>query len=194
MTKRCAHCKQIKSLDSFGVDKRWNIPRSWCKQCSKQKAAEYRKTHPEKVKAAISKYHKNNREKHRLRNRNWRKNNPEKAKLARRNWYKRKENKIATCLRNRLYECLNGKLDGKSTWEVLGYNCKDFMQHIESQFRDGMNWHNHGKWEFDHIIPISFFEFESPDDVEFKMCWRLENIRPAWKHTNRTKTNKILAA
>ena len=38
-----------------------------------------------------------------------------------------------------------------------------------------------------HIIPQSFFEFQSTDDVEFRMCWRLENLQPLWAFDNLSK-------
>jgi len=195
----CSRCKQYKKLDEFGFDKRGkSARRSWCKECSKEYAKKHaqksRKLNPEKNREAVKKYIRNNRELHRERNRKWRLNNPEKAKKACRNWYKRRNNKITTCLGNRVYESLNGNFDRSKLWEILGYNFEKFTNHIESNFQPRMTWDNHGEWEFDHIIPISFFKFQSPEDVEFKMCWRLENIRPVWKHINKVKGNRILIA
>jgi len=200
MTKRCALCKEVKPLDSFRIDKKRNIPRNWCKQCENQKAAEYRKLHPEKAKAAIEKYRRNNKEKCRLRNRKWRKANPEKSKFASRNWYRRTRNKITECLYESIKQhvkclkCQNAEIRRKDVWEILGYSYEDFIKHIEKQFQPGMTWDNHGEWEIDHIIPASFFQFQSYEDVEFRMCWRLKNIQPLWKHQNRIKGNKILIA
>lgn len=209
----CARCKQYKKLDDFGFDKRGKaVRRSWCKQCSKENskiyAHKYRKKYPqkfqekyrEKNREAVNKYNSNNRELVSERNRKWRLNNPEKAKKACRDWYKRTKNKITECLYegiklrvNRLKN-QNAEIQRKDLWKILGYSYDDFTKHIEKRFQPGMTWGNHGEWEFDHIIPVSFFQFQSHKDVEFKMCWRLENIQPLWKHQNRQKTNKILIA
>ena len=98
------------------------------------------------------------------------------------------------CLRSAIQQALGGSLRNINTWDILGYNYAEFRKHIESHFKKGMNWNNHGKWEIDHIIPQSFFKFQSYRDVEFKMCWRLENIQPLWAKENKQKNNKILVA
>lgn len=201
----CARCKQYKKLDEFGFDKRGkSVRRSWCKECSKEYAKKhahkYRKINPEKNREAVNKYNSNNRELVRQRNRKWRSNNPQKAKNASLNWYRRTKNKITECLyasikqRVKRLKYQNAEIHRKDLWEILGYTYEDFVKHIEKKFQPGMTWDNHGEWEIDHIIPISFFCFQSPEDVEFKMCWRLENIQPLWKHQNKQKTNKILIA
>ena len=157
------------------------------KQCTLCKQA--------KAKASIEKYLKSHRQEIRLRNRNWRQANPEKAKSACRNWYRRRKNKITTCLYSSLYQAFGHGFGTINVWEILGYSYEEFTKHIESRFEDGMSWDNHGeKWEIDHIIPQNFFEFQSYRDVEFKMCWRLENIRPLWRSENKQKGNKVLVA
>jgi len=80
-------------------------------------------------------------------------------------------------------------------WErIVGYTVQDLKQHLESLFVTGMSWSNYGKngWEIDHLLPVSFFEYKNTDDVEFKMCWRLENLQPLWAKENVRKSNKIL--
>ena len=56
-----------------------------------------------------------------------------------------------------------------------------------------MSWDNYGQngWEIDHIIPVSFFQYKSTDDVEFKYCWSLCNFQPLWKKDNIEKLDKI---
>jgi len=194
MDRQCTLCKQVKPLDRFGIYKRSNTPRSWCKECCSKKADEYRRLHPEKFKASIKKYLENHRQEIRLRNRNWQKANPEKARLSCRNWYRRRRNKITMCLYSSLSQAFGRGLGTMNIWEILGYSYEEFTRHIEGRFKDGMNWDNHGEWEIDHIIPQNFFEFQSYKDVEFKMCWRLENIQPLWRRENKQKGNKALVA
>ena len=79
-------------------------------------------------------------------------------------------------------------------WEkIVSYTVQDLKQHLESLFATGMSWSNYGKngWEIDHILPVSFFEYKNTDDVEFKMCWRLENLQPLWTRDNVIKSNKV---
>jgi len=77
-------------------------------------------------------------------------------------------------------------------WAILGYSLEELKAHLEKQFQPNMSWDNYGKWHIDHIIPRSFFQFSSPDDVEFKMCWRLENLQPLWQFDNLSKHDKLL--
>lgn len=191
--KKCSHCHQIKFLNDFSPDKRKKSGRhSWCKECFRKYAENYREKYPERVRETMNKYLNENREVHRERGRQWQVNNPEKGKQACRNWYKHIKNEVTECILSRVKESLRSFIKRSDLWKILSYTCEDFIKHIENQFGDGMNWDNHGEWEFDHIIPISFFQIESYADVEFKMCWRLENIRPVWKHINKHKSNKIL--
>jgi len=191
----CSGCGKFKKLDEFGYHKKGKLGHhNNCKECSKKYSAKYRKEHPQKSREAVDKYIRNNRELCRQRIHQWRVNNPGKAKKACRNWYRRTKNKIATCLGNRVYETLDNNFDRKKLWEILGYTYEEFVKHTEKRFQPGMTWGNHGEWEIDHIIPVAFFRFQSPEDVEFKMCWRLENLQPLWKHQNKQKSNKILIA
>ena len=44
------------------------------------------------------------------------------------------------------------------------------------QFRNGISWKNYGKaWQFEHIIPASFFDFNKEQDL--KCCWSFINMR-----------------
>ena len=50
--KVCSKCKETLDLSEFGVDRRYNKPRSYCKQCCRDKEKEYRKKYPEKIRAS----------------------------------------------------------------------------------------------------------------------------------------------
>ena len=71
---------------------------------------------------------------------------------------------------------------------------KEFMDYIESLWLPGMTWENrgngYGKWNIDHIIPISFFNMA--DEVEKYMCCRWQNLQPLWWEDNIEKNDKIL--
>jgi len=56
-----------------------------------------------------------------------------------------------------------------------------------------MNWNNYGSyWHVDHIKPVALFNFNAPDDKEFKECWSLENLRPLEKIENIKKGKKYV--
>jgi hypothetical protein len=79
---------------------------------------------------------------------------------------------------------------------MVGYGLKELMVHIEKQFVDGMSWDNYGqgigKWHVDHIIPQSIFGYVNSNDLDFKCCWALSNLRPMWWDENISKGGKII--
>ena len=83
-------------------------------------------------------------------------------------------------------------------WETLvGYTVADLKLHLESQFEDWMNWENYGnkkgQWSIDHIIPISYFKNIATNEIEFRECWSLKNLRPLNHIENIRKGNKLIA-
>ena len=85
----------------------------------------------------------------------------------------------------------NGNKNGYHWEKLVGYTLNDLKKHLESQFRDGMSWDNYGEWHIDHIIPISWWKFNSYTDDEFKKCWALANLQPLWGKENHIKGNRI---
>jgi 5-methylcytosine-specific restriction endonuclease McrA len=127
----------------------------------------------------------------------WRKNNPDKMKV----YAKKSQKKVESTVRGRLgkrmshyiWKALKG-MKGNRHWELLvGYTLEMLMQHIERKFNTGMTWGNYGRhgWHIDHIIPISVFNFEKPEDVDFKKCWALSNLQPLWEADNIRKYNHL---
>ena len=82
--------------------------------------------------------------------------------------------------------------NGRHWEDLVGYTSQELREHLESLFTDGMSWGNKGKWQIDHIIPKSFFKIKEVGDVEFRMCWSLDNLQPLWAKDNILKSNKIL--
>lgn len=85
------------------------------------------------------------------------------------------------------------------TWEILvGYTLDDLYNHLETLFIDNMSWDNYGRkegnkcWEVDHIVPKSWFKYETAEDPEFKLCWSLDNLQPKWADENRSKNNRFI--
>lgn len=78
------------------------------------------------------------------------------------------------------------------TLELLGCSIIEFKEHLEKQFKEGMNWNNHKKfgWHIDHIIPTSSFDLSKEE--EQKKCFHYINLQPLWWYDNLEKSNKIL--
>jgi hypothetical protein len=137
-----------------------------CRECDRIACREWRAANPEKIAAAVKR---------------WRKLNPDKvaAQNARRHLHRAVGCAVAKSLRA-------GKQGRK--WESLvGYTCAELRDHLARQFTKGMSWANYGEWHVDHILPKAMFNFDSPDDPDFRVCWALPNLRPLWGSDNLEK-------
>ena len=83
-----------------------------------------------------------------------------------------------------MHRALGKNKAGRSWRSFVDYTLEELMDHLERQFLPGMTWENKGEWHIDHIIPRSSFEYDSPDDPEFKQAWALTNLRPLWAIDN----------
>jgi len=86
-------------------------------------------------------------------------------------------------------------------WEdCVDYTLEDLLKHLESKFEPWMTWENYGNpngdhsdcWHIDHIIPISHFNYRSPEDPEFKKCWALSNLQPKEGKKNISKQDRFI--
>ena len=103
----------------------------------------------------------------------------------------RPEFKAANLMRSQLKRALKvSKLEKTTDSEsILGYSSQEFKLNIESKFKDGMSWSNHGSmWELDHILPVCSFDLSSMDEV--KMCNSLDNLQPLWIFEHKLKTQE----
>ena len=91
-------------------------------------------------------------------------------------------------LRSRLSAFLIGR---KEPFEnLLRMSYSDFIDWIEFQFQDNINWDNRSTfWEIDHVIPVSYFNLENEDDI--KVCCHWSNLRPLEILKNRKKSNTL---
>jgi hypothetical protein len=84
--------------------------------------------------------------------------------------------KLKHRLRSRLRQALKRNYKNSSFNEYLGCSINDLREHVEKLFKPGMTWDNHGKWHLDHIIPLSFFDLSSKEEIK-KAC-NFKNIQP----------------
>lgn len=210
-TKRCPKCEKVKPIDDFYKNKsRKDGFACWCKNCNGEyqknnhkRASEYvkkwQRNNPEKAKAGMSerikRWKKNNPGKANESVKRWQRNNPQKLRiLNKRKYLKRKaisKNRLNDRISSSIYRSLKNKKNSKHWEKLVGYSLNDLKKCLESQFKNNMSWGNYGSWQIDHIIPLSFFEFDSYNDWEFRYCWSLDNLQPLWEKDNLRKYKKL---
>jgi len=146
--------------------------------------SEYRKNNQEKLReAGKEKYQKN---KHKYNQRATKRTTIKRQTIPKYNLAHRMSTAVRLSLKN-------GKNGNK--WEgLVGYAVKDLKNHFEKLFTEGMTWEKflNGEIHIDHVLPISFFSYEKPEDEEFQKCWSLKNLQPLWAEDNLIKSNKIV--
>ena len=91
--------------------------------------------------------------------------------------------KLAKNLRTRLNTAIKGDYKSGSAVRDLGCTIEFLKQHLETQFKDGMNWENHGKvWHIDHIEPLCSFDLTNREQL-LKAC-HYTNLQPLFKQDN----------
>ena len=73
----------------------------------------------------------------------------------------------------------------------LDFSKSKLKTHLESQFKPGMTWDNHGRsgWHIDHIKPLSAFNLA--DREEFLIAVNFSNLQPLWAIENLKKHKKV---
>tara|TARA_Y100000310_G_scaffold110647_1_gene109072 strand:+ start:183 stop:842 length:660 start_codon:yes stop_codon:yes gene_type:complete len=100
--------------------------------------------------------------------------------------------KLMDNLRSRIYCVLKGKIKKSTrTLNLLGVeNISEVKLHLESQFKNGMTWSNHGEWHIDHIKPCASFNLICP--VQQLACFHYKNLQPLWALENMRKSSKLI--
>lgn len=129
--------------------------------------------------------------------RNWRKTLQGRAK-AKVDMSKPK-NKIAHALRHRMWMVLHGKKKMQPTLSYLGCTRNEFRLHLETLFKPGMDWTNHGikGWHIDHKRPLASFCFIREDGLvdedELRRAMHYTNLQPLWYWENASKGASLIA-
>ena len=102
-------------------------------------------------------------------------------------YYNNIEYKLLVNLRSRVKMALKKETKNGKTIELIGCTIHKLKEHLEQQFKPGMNWQNHGiyGWHIDHIIPCT--EFDLSKEEEQKKCFHYTNLQPLWAHENLIK-------
>jgi len=182
--KKCNKCDELKPIINFY--KNYIYPdgyRSFCKICISKKSQSYYKNNIKQIRNKVV---------------NWQLENYGLVKKYIKKYKDKKRNSdISFKINNSISSSINNSLKNNrmgNHWEKLvGYTLNNLINHLEKKFKQGMSWNNYGLrgWHIDHIIPISLWKFEKPENREFKQCWALANLQPLWAKENIRKRNKI---
>lgn len=185
------------------------------KQARREWESKFRAEDPDGFASWQYEKHKRNYEKHgvsiRRKRRQQRAENPEiKAKwnAATAKWSNENKDRVADNLRryreknkndpavrldNKImcgfWRCLRGQ-KSPASWELLtGYTADQLKARLIDTMPDGYSWEDYlnGTLSIDHIIPRSAFNYQTPDDVDFKKCYALGNLRLLSMSENRKK-------
>ncbi len=94
---------------------------------------------------------------------------------------------IAGCLRARIMNRMHSVL-GYSDFDYLCCTIEEFIEHLENQFDETMNWYNYAEvWEMDHILPLLADSVDT-DEIINRLCYT--NVRPLSLYENRSRNNR----
>ena len=92
----------------------------------------------------------------------------------------KKENpikKIGCDLRSRIWNTIRGRKKYSKFRELVGCSDEFLKEYLESLFKGGMSWDNHGctGWHIDHIKPCASFDLTDPEQQ--KECFHYTNLQ-----------------
>lgn len=195
--KACTRCGVEKPHADFPPSKTaLDGRKAECRDCTSDRNYRWREENSDRHRAVSREHYHAHRERYAEKHREWIAANPEKyAANKRRSWMKKRstpkgrlEHAVGAKVRNSVRR---GSKFGRRTFEVLGYSAEQLHRHLERHFDPGMTWDNYGEWHIDHRIPLAAFNYQTPDDFDFKRAWALSNLRPMWAAKNRQKSDRL---
>jgi hypothetical protein len=142
-------------------------------------------------------YYENNRERHYETCKAWAAANPDKVKVMVRERNRKVRSTpgghLNSTISKRMNESLRKGMKAGRHWESLvNFTVDQLKRHLEKLFKPGWTWENYGTvWHIDHKTPIAAFNFERPDDIDFRLCWSLKNLQPLEASKNLSKGARI---
>ncbi len=194
--KSCTKCQQEKPRSEFyhhGPEGKYSSGK--CKPCHNAHAKQWAKANPLKCSVINKRARSKRREYYRALKRQWYKENKRRvADYVRKQRHESVQLRVYTNMGNVLRYALRRRLTskgGRGVFDVLPYDLKELMAHLEKLFKPGMTWKNYGKWHIDHVVPDCHFKYTSIGDPQFHECWKLENLQPLWALENHSKGGRI---
>lgn len=203
--KVCCKSKELIVTNfSQGKNKRNGIEHPYwyktCKDCDRERVLSKSQKYKSRNRRGLADkqivYHNANKSRDSETKKKWYQDNKDAVKArVRKNTYARRLNDPAFKLKENISANIRSciKKNYQPLAKNLPYTIQELKLHLEKQFEPWMNWYNYGTyrvdiwddndtttwtWQIDHIIPHSKFHYTSMEDVEFKECWALSNLRP----------------
>lgn len=191
--KICSYCNQSKDIKDFAYENRRK-----CKECKRIQQKLWRQNNKDVFNEKQTEYRLRIKDRPEIKARNKRyydkayTNHPE--IFRERNM--KKYRTIEGNLNNKMSKSIRATLLDKNykSWKAMvSYTTEELKSNIESKFTEGMNWEEFkkGNIHLDHILPKELFEFNSENDIQFKICWSLNNLQPLWGEDNLSKRDKL---
>ncbi len=72
----------------------------------------------------------------------------------------------------------------------FGLDIENIRKWFEYQFTKDISWENFAKkWQFDHIIPVTYFDHSFEE--ELRLCWNFTNLRVEPFQLNKNRGNRV---
>ena len=192
MEKTCTGCGETKSLEEYHKQKVGKYGRcARCKVCKNAYQKTYQKTYDQSEARKAYKKAYNQSEAGKAAQKKYRESEAGKAKRkATRNNRRQTDPvyKLQCNLRSGFCQWIKGNKKTCRTEQYVGCTYKELLDHLESQFEEGMTWENQGEWQIDHFKAQSCFD-PTIEEEAFK-CWHYTNLQPMWAPENNEYSNK----
>ncbi len=120
--------------------------------------------------------------------------------ISRKRTYEKHKNNIKYRL-GRLISCAiwhslkrnNGSKNGRHWCDLVGYSVEQLENRLKSTLPKGYTWQDfiEGRLQIDHIVPINAFNYSSPEHLDFRNCWTLNNLQLLPSKTNICKSDNL---
>lgn len=92
-----------------------------------------------------------------------------------------------------LFHLKRGTKNNRHWEDLVGYTVKELTSRLKSTIPNGYGWQDYisGKLQIDHIVPVSVYNFDKPEDIDFQKCWSLSNLQLLTKEENNFKRAKL---
>jgi len=164
------------------------------KDKTKQRDAERYKKDRDKILAYNKKWMDENKEQRKQYNAKWISENIDKRDAYRKKHLSSFKNHIHATVSRAILKSLRGGNKGGATWpDLVGYNVNELIVHLKKTMPEGYTWSDYGreKLHIDHKTPVAAFNFSSPQDIDFKRCWALKNLRLLPAFDNMSKSDSL---
>lgn len=197
LDSRCKACKKEIRLNNLEYWKQRDKNNYYKKREKKLKQyKEYRMKNKEKLKVYLSEWKKNNKNKikeycqseHGRTVRN---------KYSSKYYHEKKKHDIKFKISDRISNSIRSilkKAKNNTHWEcIVGYTYYQLKNSLEKTLPNGITWDDfiYGEYHIDHIVPLSYFNYDDSKNLEFVFAWRIENLRIISAEDNLKKSDKI---